>query len=70
MKFGLAADWQQVKYDVSIDMPDLLDLSSLKGFGLQPGEEVMPDASAAGPAGGCVPALGWGGGVAVGRSVS
>ncbi|RXG61252.1 Ubiquitin carboxyl-terminal hydrolase 5, partial [Armadillidium vulgare] len=36
-------DWQPVKYDVSIDMPDSLDLSSLRGYGLQPDEEVLPE---------------------------
>ncbi len=29
--------------DVSLDMPDVLDLTSLRGQGLQPGEEEMPD---------------------------
>lgn len=29
--------------DVSIDMPDLLDISHLRARGLQPGEEELPD---------------------------
>lgn len=29
--------------DVSVDMPDELDLSPLRGQGLQPGEEDLPD---------------------------
>ena len=28
--------------DVSIDVPDLLDLSFLKGRGIQPGEVLLP----------------------------
>lgn len=31
--------------DVSIDMPDLLDISHLRARGLQPGEEELPDIS-------------------------
>ncbi|KAH0624178.1 hypothetical protein JD844_007660 [Phrynosoma platyrhinos] len=31
--------------DVSIDMPDLLDISHLRATGLQPGEEELPDIS-------------------------
>ncbi|GAB1287455.1 Ubiquitin carboxyl-terminal hydrolase 13 [Apodemus speciosus] len=33
------------KFDVSIDMPDLLDISHLRARGLQPGEEELPDIS-------------------------
>lgn len=29
--------------DVSIDVPETLDLSSFRGMGLQPGEEVLPE---------------------------
>ena len=29
--------------DVSMDMPDELDLSHLRGAGLQPGEEELPE---------------------------
>ncbi len=35
--------------DVSIDVPDLLDLSALRGQGLQPGEEELPEAAALEP---------------------
>lgn len=31
--------------DVSIDMPDLLDINHLRARGLQPGEEELPDIS-------------------------
>lgn len=31
--------------DVSVDMPDLLDISHLRARGLQPGEEELPDIS-------------------------
>ena len=30
--------------DVSVDVPDVLDISHLKGNGLQPGEEELPEA--------------------------
>ena len=43
VKFGIGADWQPLKYDVSVDMPQELDLSVLKGSGLQPGEEQLPE---------------------------
>ena len=32
--------------DVSVQMPDELDLSALRGRGLQPGEAELPDAAA------------------------
>lgn len=31
--------------DVSVDMPDLLDINHLRARGLQPGEEELPDIS-------------------------
>ena len=31
--------------DVAIDIPDVLDLSALRGMGLQPGEEELPTAA-------------------------
>lgn len=46
MKFGIGQDWVPMKYDISIDMPEILDLSVLKGFGLQPGEELLPETPA------------------------
>uniref|UniRef100_A0A4W3GQM9 Ubiquitin carboxyl-terminal hydrolase n=2 Tax=Callorhinchus milii TaxID=7868 RepID=A0A4W3GQM9_CALMI len=42
-KFTFGVDWVPKKLDVSIDMPDLLDISFLKAKGLQPGEEELPD---------------------------
>ncbi|KAG7457683.1 hypothetical protein MATL_G00229800 [Megalops atlanticus] len=42
-KFTFGQDWVPKKLDVSIDVPDTLDLSSLRGTGLQPGEEELPE---------------------------
>ncbi|CAH0386302.1 unnamed protein product [Bemisia tabaci] len=42
-KFKLREDWTPIKLDVSIDMPDTVDLSILRGNGLQPGEELLPE---------------------------
>nr|XP_031833374.1 ubiquitin carboxyl-terminal hydrolase 5 [Nomia melanderi] len=44
-KFTVKEDWTPIKLDVAIEMPDLLDLSSLRGHGLQPLEEVLPETS-------------------------
>ncbi|XP_078419983.1 ubiquitin carboxyl-terminal hydrolase 13 isoform X2 [Cetorhinus maximus] len=44
-KFTFGIDWVPKKLDVSIDMPDLLDVSHLRATGLQPGEEELPDIS-------------------------
>uniref|UniRef100_A0A8C6IJS7 Ubiquitin carboxyl-terminal hydrolase n=1 Tax=Mus spicilegus TaxID=10103 RepID=A0A8C6IJS7_MUSSI len=44
-KFTFGLDWVPRKFDVSIDMPDLLDISHLRARGLQPGEEELPDIS-------------------------
>ncbi|XP_007422845.1 ubiquitin carboxyl-terminal hydrolase 13 isoform X2 [Python bivittatus] len=44
-KFTFGVDWIPKKLDVSIDMPDLLDISHLRATGLQPGEEELPDIS-------------------------
>ena len=51
MKFGIGPDWVPLKYDVSVPMPDVLDLEALRGFGLQPGEEELPEAVPEAPAG-------------------
>lgn len=32
-----------IKLDVAVEMPDLLDLSPLRGIGPQPGEEPLPE---------------------------
>ncbi|XP_019388312.1 PREDICTED: ubiquitin carboxyl-terminal hydrolase 13 [Crocodylus porosus] len=42
-KFTFGLDWIPKKLDVSIDMPDLLDINHLRATGLQPGEEELPD---------------------------
>ncbi|XP_070560700.1 LOW QUALITY PROTEIN: ubiquitin carboxyl-terminal hydrolase 5-like [Ptychodera flava] len=42
-KFTLSDDWTPKKLDVSIDIPDELDLSSLRGKGLQAGETELPE---------------------------
>ncbi|ESO12425.1 hypothetical protein HELRODRAFT_105332 [Helobdella robusta] len=47
-KFTIGTDWLEKKLDVSVDMPDILDISHLRGSGLQPGEEELPDATKCG----------------------
>ncbi|KAM8953716.1 ubiquitin carboxyl-terminal hydrolase 13 isoform 2-T2 [Pelodytes ibericus] len=42
-KFTFGLDWVPKKLDVTVDMPDLLDISHLRATGLQPGEEELPD---------------------------
>ncbi|KAJ8418924.1 hypothetical protein AAFF_G00004230 [Aldrovandia affinis] len=42
-KFTFGVDWVPKKFDVSIDVPDFLDLSRLRASGLQAGEEELPD---------------------------
>lgn len=42
-KFTLREDWVSMKLDVSIDIPDILDLTNLKSTGLQPHEELLPE---------------------------
>ncbi|KAJ8680108.1 hypothetical protein QAD02_015895 [Eretmocerus hayati] len=44
-KFTVKEDWTCVKLDVAIEMPDILDLNFLRGHGLQPTEELLPEAS-------------------------
>ncbi|XP_060098543.1 ubiquitin carboxyl-terminal hydrolase 13 isoform X2 [Heteronotia binoei] len=44
-KFTFGLDWIPKKLDVSIDMPDLLDITHLRATGLQPAEEELPDIS-------------------------
>merc|ERR1719347_2405841 len=52
LKFRVDESWQPVKLDVEVDMPDLLDLSQLRGSGQKPGEVSLPEdeAGAAAPA--------------------
>nr|CAD7201835.1 unnamed protein product [Timema douglasi] len=42
-KFTLREDWVPIKLDVAVEMPDILDLSSLRGGGPQPGEDPLPE---------------------------
>lgn len=42
-KFTLREDWTSIKLDVSIDCPDELDISFLKGTGLLATEEELPE---------------------------
>ncbi|GAB1862828.1 Ubiquitin carboxyl-terminal hydrolase [Camponotus japonicus] len=42
-KFTVKEDWTPIKLDIAIEMPDTVDLSFLRGNGLQPGEELLPD---------------------------
>ncbi|KAF3692088.1 Ubiquitin carboxyl-terminal hydrolase 5 [Channa argus] len=42
-KFTFGLDWVPKKLDVSIDVPDTLDLSALRATGQQPGEELLPE---------------------------
>lgn len=46
-KFTLGDDWVPKKLDVSVDVPQELDITCLRGTaGLQPGEEELPEAGA------------------------
>ncbi|XP_029835830.1 ubiquitin carboxyl-terminal hydrolase 5 isoform X1 [Ixodes scapularis] len=42
-KFAIGEDWVPRKLDVSVTMPLELDLNFLRGHGLQPGEEQLPE---------------------------
>ncbi|XP_078507651.1 ubiquitin carboxyl-terminal hydrolase 5 isoform X4 [Lissotriton helveticus] len=42
-KFTFGLDWVPKKLDVSIEMPDELDITQLQGTGLQPGEQELLD---------------------------
>ncbi|XP_008209827.1 ubiquitin carboxyl-terminal hydrolase 5 isoform X2 [Nasonia vitripennis] len=48
-KFTVKEDWTPIKLDVAVEMPDLLDLNFLRGNGLQPTEELLPESNAAPP---------------------
>lgn len=48
-KFTVREDWVPIKLDVAVEMPDELDLSPLRGSGLQPGEEPLPEITGAPP---------------------
>ncbi|KAG6421313.1 hypothetical protein SASPL_117864 [Salvia splendens] len=45
-KFVLEEGWVPKKLDVYIDVPDTIDISAMRSKGLQPGEELLPDAGA------------------------
>lgn len=42
-KFTLREDWVPIKLDVSVEMPEELDISHLKGNGPQEGENILPE---------------------------
>ena len=43
LKFRVDESWQPVKLDVEVDMPDTLELGTLRGRGQQPGEVSLPE---------------------------
>lgn len=47
-RYYVASDWTPKKLNVEVQMPDTLDLESLRARGPQPGEQLQPE----GPAGG------------------
>lgn len=49
-KFTLREDWVPIKLDVSVEMPDMLDISMLRGVGQQSDEELLPEAEVQPPA--------------------
>lgn len=48
-KFAVKPDWTSIKLDVAVEMPDILDLSFLRGHGLQSTEKLLPEATSAPP---------------------
>lgn len=42
-RFTIGDDWRPKKLDVFLEVPDELDLESLRGKGLQPGEKELPE---------------------------
>jgi ubiquitin carboxyl-terminal hydrolase 5/13 len=42
-KFALGDDWVPKKLDISLDVPQILDLEHLRSSGLQPWEELLPE---------------------------
>ena len=48
-KFTVKEDWTPIKLDVAVEMPDMLDLSTLRGSGLQPSEELLPETAGSEP---------------------
>ncbi|XP_077254029.1 ubiquitin-specific protease 14 [Tasmannia lanceolata] len=45
-KFVMEAGWVPKKLDVYIDVPDIIDISHMRSKGIQPGEELLPEAVA------------------------
>jgi ubiquitin carboxyl-terminal hydrolase 5/13 len=50
-RYYVASDWTPKKLNVEVQMPDTLDLESLRARGPQPGEQLQPE----GPAGATLP---------------
>ncbi|XP_050538003.1 ubiquitin carboxyl-terminal hydrolase 5 [Daktulosphaira vitifoliae] len=48
-KFTLREDWVPIKLDVAVEMPDILDISQLRGNGPQEGENLLPEITDAPP---------------------
>ncbi|ESP01113.1 hypothetical protein LOTGIDRAFT_238331 [Lottia gigantea] len=48
-KFTVDETWTPLKLDMSVDVPDVIDISHLRGKGLQTGEEELPEVQAAPP---------------------
>jgi len=42
-KYAFNSDWTPKKLDVSMEIPDELDLNSLRATGFQHGENLMPN---------------------------
>ncbi|KAA8526881.1 hypothetical protein F0562_008890 [Nyssa sinensis] len=49
-KFVMEEGWVPKKLDVYIDVPDIIDISAMRSKGLQPEEELLPEAAAEGEA--------------------
>lgn len=47
-KFVMEEGWVPKKLDVYIDVPDIIDINHMRSKGLQPGEELLPEADAPG----------------------
>ncbi|KAM7250829.1 hypothetical protein ACFE04_022712 [Oxalis oulophora] len=45
-KFLMEAGWVPKKLDVYVDVPDIIDISHMRSKGLQPGEDLLPEAGA------------------------
>jgi len=43
VKFGISPTWEPFKFDVSVEVPEELDLSCLRGEGPREGEKLMPE---------------------------